>query len=56
MYFAKTTCGDEAEMMLEEILKCGYETASQVIVKTFQRLQQFPREFQVPKCSNNKLL
>lgn len=45
MYFVKTFCGDEAEMMLEEILKNGYETASQLIVKTYQRLEQFPRKF-----------
>jgi hypothetical protein len=43
MYFVKTFCGDEAEMMLEEVLKNGYERASQIIVKTYQRLQQFPR-------------
>ena len=43
MYFVKCFCGDEAEMMLEEILKNGYETASQVMVKIYQKLEQFPR-------------
>ncbi|KAJ8676608.1 hypothetical protein QAD02_012395 [Eretmocerus hayati] len=44
MFFVKTFCGDEPEMILEEFLKSGYETASQVIVKTYQRLEQFPPE------------
>ncbi|XP_058789245.1 DNA-directed RNA polymerase III subunit RPC3 [Phymastichus coffea] len=44
MWFVKTNCGDEAEMMLEEVLKNGYETASKIIVKTYQRLEQFPPE------------
>ena len=43
MLFVKSNCGDEAEMMLEEILKHGYETASQVIITTYKKLQRKPR-------------
>ncbi|XP_015598717.1 DNA-directed RNA polymerase III subunit RPC3 isoform X2 [Cephus cinctus] len=46
MFFAKKFCGDEAEMMLEEVLKRGYETASQIIIKTFHRLEQHRSEHQ----------
>lgn len=42
MFFVKTVCGDEAEMMLEEVLKHGYITASEVIVRTYKRMQQSP--------------
>lgn len=45
MYFVENCCGNEAEMMLEEVLKNGYETASQIIVKTYKKLEQFPRKF-----------
>lgn len=40
MYLVKSLHGDEAEMMLEELLRQGFETASKIIVKTFQKLQQ----------------
>ncbi|XP_014218595.1 DNA-directed RNA polymerase III subunit RPC3 [Copidosoma floridanum] len=44
MYHVKLIIGDEAEMMLEEVLKSGYESASQIIVKTYQRLEHLPPE------------
>ncbi|OXU26186.1 hypothetical protein TSAR_007003 [Trichomalopsis sarcophagae] len=44
MYFVENCCGNEAEMMLEEVLKNGYDTASQIIVKTYKKLEQFPPE------------
>ncbi|XP_018307693.1 DNA-directed RNA polymerase III subunit RPC3 [Mycetomoellerius zeteki] len=40
--FAKTYCGDEGEIMFEEILKSGYITASEVIIKTYKRIEQAP--------------
>ncbi|XP_033216111.1 DNA-directed RNA polymerase III subunit RPC3 isoform X2 [Belonocnema kinseyi] len=46
MFFVKTNCGDEAEMMFEEILKHGYETASQVIITTYKKLKSRPPERQ----------
>ncbi|XP_076227355.1 RNA polymerase III subunit C isoform X2 [Nomia melanderi] len=46
MFFVKTVCGDEAEMMLEEVLKNGYITASEVIVKTYKRIEQSPSNLQ----------
>lgn len=46
MFFVKTVCGDEAEMMLEEVLKHGYITASEVIVRTYKRMQQSPSGIQ----------
>ncbi|XP_043269175.1 DNA-directed RNA polymerase III subunit RPC3 isoform X2 [Venturia canescens] len=39
MFFVKTCCGDEAEMMFEEILRNGYETASELIMRTYKRLE-----------------
>ncbi|KAK0080341.1 hypothetical protein PV325_014103 [Microctonus aethiopoides] len=42
MLFVKNCNGDEGEIILEETLKCGYETASQLILKTYVRLQQSP--------------
>lgn len=42
MFFVKTVCGDEAEMMLEEVLKNGYITASEVIMKVYKRIEQLP--------------
>lgn len=38
MHLVKLNSGDDAEMMLEEILKQGYELASQIIIKTHQRI------------------
>ncbi|CAL7945226.1 unnamed protein product [Xylocopa violacea] len=46
MFFVKTVCGDEAEMMLEEVLKNGYITASEVIIKTYKRIEQSPSDLQ----------
>lgn len=46
MFFVKTVCGDEAEMMLEEVLKNGYITASELIIKTYKRIEQSPSELQ----------
>ncbi|EZA46881.1 hypothetical protein DMN91_004693 [Ooceraea biroi] len=40
MFFTKTYCGDEGEIMLEEILKHGYLTASEVIIKTYKRVEK----------------
>ncbi|EGI65510.1 PREDICTED: DNA-directed RNA polymerase III subunit RPC3 [Acromyrmex echinatior] len=40
--FAKTYCGDEGEIMFEEVLKNGYITASEVIIKTYKRIEQAP--------------
>ncbi|KZC06816.1 PREDICTED: DNA-directed RNA polymerase III subunit RPC3 [Dufourea novaeangliae] len=47
MFFAKTMCGDDAEMILEEVLKHGYITASEVIALTYKRIQQSPSELEV---------
>ncbi|XP_011873088.1 PREDICTED: DNA-directed RNA polymerase III subunit RPC3 isoform X2 [Vollenhovia emeryi] len=40
--FVKTMCGDEGEIMLEEVLKHGYITASELIIKTYKRIEQTP--------------
>lgn len=45
MFFAKTYCGDEGEIILEEILKHGCITASDVIIKTYKRVEQEPAKF-----------
>ena len=45
MFFVKNTCGDEAEMMFEEILKEGYDTASHVIITTYKKLKSRPRMY-----------
>lgn len=42
MLFAKTYCGDEGEIMFEEVLKHGYITASEVIIKTYKRIEETP--------------
>ncbi|XP_076300015.1 RNA polymerase III subunit C isoform X2 [Lasioglossum baleicum] len=46
MFFVKTVCEDQAEMMLEEVLKAGYITASDVIAKTYKRIEQSPSDVQ----------
>ncbi|OAD61408.1 DNA-directed RNA polymerase III subunit RPC3 [Eufriesea mexicana] len=46
MFFVKTVCGDECEMMLEEVLKHGCMTASEVIVKVYKRIEQSSSEEQ----------
>ncbi|KAF7992573.1 hypothetical protein HCN44_004917 [Aphidius gifuensis] len=38
IHMVKSNTGDEAEIMLEEILKQGYELASKVIIKTHERI------------------
>ncbi|XP_011298879.1 DNA-directed RNA polymerase III subunit RPC3 isoform X2 [Fopius arisanus] len=40
MLYIKNCCGDEGEMILEEILKQGFDSASHVIVKTYLKLVQ----------------
>lgn len=45
MKFVKMFCGDDAEIILEEVLNHRRVTASQVIVKTCRRLELFPRMF-----------
>ncbi|XP_015181697.1 PREDICTED: DNA-directed RNA polymerase III subunit RPC3 isoform X2 [Polistes dominula] len=40
MFFVKNVCGDESERMLEEVLKHGYLTASQIIINTYKKIQQ----------------
>lgn len=40
MLFIKNCSGDESEIMFEEVLKQGYETASQVIVKAYKKIAQ----------------
>lgn len=42
MFFVKTEFGDEAEIMLEVVLKNGYITASKTIIETYKRLEQLP--------------
>ncbi|XP_012255761.2 DNA-directed RNA polymerase III subunit RPC3 [Athalia rosae] len=48
MFLMKSLLGDEAEAMLEELLRQGSETASEVIIKTYQKLQQLPAERHKP--------
>ncbi|KAH0945295.1 hypothetical protein HN011_001858 [Eciton burchellii] len=56
MFFAKTYCGDEAEILLEEVLKHGYITATEVIIKTFKRITQtsskFTKEISIPNVKD----
>ncbi|XP_011160696.2 DNA-directed RNA polymerase III subunit RPC3 isoform X2 [Solenopsis invicta] len=52
--FAKTHCGDEGEIMLEEVLKHGYITASEVIIKTYKRIEQTPSRSAEPSIPNLK--
>ncbi|XP_018398493.1 PREDICTED: DNA-directed RNA polymerase III subunit RPC3 [Cyphomyrmex costatus] len=51
--FAKTYCGDEGEMMLEEVLKYKRITASQVIIKTYKRIEQIPSNSTEPPSIPN---
>ncbi|XP_012215982.1 DNA-directed RNA polymerase III subunit RPC3 isoform X2 [Linepithema humile] len=39
MFFVKTEYGDEAEIMLEVVLKNGYIAASKTIIETYKRLE-----------------
>ncbi|XP_020279904.1 DNA-directed RNA polymerase III subunit RPC3 [Pseudomyrmex gracilis] len=55
IFFVKTCCGDEAEVMIEEVLKHGYITASDVIIKTYKRIEQTPsKSAEVPSISQLK--
>lgn len=49
MLFAKTYCEDEGEIMLEEVLKHGYITASEVIIKTYKRIERTPSRCTIHK-------
>eukprot|EP00090_Calanus_glacialis_P001232 TRINITY_DN10858_c0_g1_i1.p1 TRINITY_DN10858_c0_g1~~TRINITY_DN10858_c0_g1_i1.p1 ORF type:complete len:520 (+),score=189.65 TRINITY_DN10858_c0_g1_i1:34-1593(+) len=40
LYLVKTTYGDEAEIMVEEIIKSGSESATNVLFKTSKRLNE----------------
>ncbi|XP_053975450.1 DNA-directed RNA polymerase III subunit RPC3 [Hylaeus anthracinus] len=46
MFFVKTVCGDQAEMMFEEVLKHGYISASELIIKTYGRIEELPSNVQ----------
>lgn len=46
MLFVKTMCENEGEMMLEEVLKHGYITASEIIIRTYKRMEQLPSDMQ----------
>ncbi|XP_072759194.1 DNA-directed RNA polymerase III subunit RPC3 isoform X1 [Anoplolepis gracilipes] len=54
--FAKTYCGDEGEIMFEEVLKHGYITASEVIIKTYKRIEETPskctEQLSIPNLKN----
>ncbi|KAL6256959.1 hypothetical protein P5V15_011894 [Pogonomyrmex californicus] len=55
IFFVKTYCGDEAEIMLEEVLKHGYITASAVIIETYKRIERTPsKSAQPPSIPNLK--
>lgn len=40
MFFVKNVCGDESEIMLEEVLKNGSLPASQIIINAYKKIQQ----------------
>ncbi|KAG8039820.1 hypothetical protein G9C98_000549 [Cotesia typhae] len=40
MLFIKKCSGDESEIMFEEVLKHGYETASQVIIRAYEKISK----------------
>ncbi|CAD6237379.1 GSCOCG00002279001-RA-CDS [Cotesia congregata] len=40
MLFIKKCSGDESEIMFEEVLKNGYETASQVIIRAYEKISK----------------
>ncbi|CAD1477753.1 unnamed protein product [Heterotrigona itama] len=52
MFFVKTMCGDESEMILEEVFMHGYITASEVITKTYKKIEQSP--YAVEEKTNRK--
>ncbi|XP_034934024.1 DNA-directed RNA polymerase III subunit RPC3 [Chelonus insularis] len=52
MFFIKKCSGDECEIIFEEILKQGNETASQVIIKTYQKIAQVSQEPSVENLVN----
>lgn len=42
MLHTKTYCGNEGEIMFEEVLKHGYITASELIIKSYKRIEESP--------------
>lgn len=42
IFFVKSMCGNECEMILEEVLMNGYITASEAIAKTYKKIEQSP--------------
>ncbi|XP_032674570.1 DNA-directed RNA polymerase III subunit RPC3 isoform X2 [Odontomachus brunneus] len=42
IFLVRTCCGNESQIMLEEILKHGYIKASDLIIKTYRRIQESP--------------
>ncbi|XP_014477901.1 PREDICTED: DNA-directed RNA polymerase III subunit RPC3 isoform X2 [Dinoponera quadriceps] len=53
MFLVKTHCGNDSEIMLEEVLKHGYITASDMIIKTYKKIQELPSS-QEPSIPNLK--
>ncbi|XP_033201122.1 RNA polymerase III subunit C [Bombus vancouverensis nearcticus] len=46
IFFVKSMCGNECEMILEEVLMNGYITASEAIAKTYKKIEQSPSDLQ----------
>ncbi|XP_050576901.1 DNA-directed RNA polymerase III subunit RPC3 isoform X2 [Bombus affinis] len=46
IFFVKTICGNECEMIFEEVLMHGYITASEAITKTYKKIEQSPSDLQ----------
>lgn len=49
MFLVKAYCGNESEIMLEEVLKHGYIAASDLIIKTYKRIQESPCKYMIWK-------
>lgn len=47
LFFVKTYCGNQGEVMLEEVLKHGYVKGSEVIIKTYKRLDKIPCKYRI---------
>lgn len=45
MYHVKTYCEDAGEIMFEEVLKHGYITATELIIKSYKRIQDSPCKY-----------
>ena len=43
MFFVKNCCALEGQMILEEVLRHGYNTASEIIMKVYKQLEQSNR-------------